>query len=81
MRCCAPFWTSDSRIPEEKQKEQVQYLAEITHSFENLDYDGLTSGRELALAVYGDATIGFVADQVSEFVKDWSNFTQSSPTT
>ncbi|MBB6578009.1 hypothetical protein HNP33_002077 [Comamonas odontotermitis] len=63
---------------EEKQKEQVHYLAEITHSFENLDYEGITSGRELALAVYGDTSIGFVADQVAEFVKDWSNFTQNS---
>ncbi len=64
---------------DEKQKEQAQYLAEITHSFVELDYDGLT-GRELALAVYGDRTIGFIADQVAEHVKDWSNFTQSSLT-
>lgn len=64
---------------DEKQKEHAQHLAEITHSFVELDYDGLT-GRDLALAVYGDRSIGFIADQVAEHVKDWSNFTQSSQT-
>lgn len=66
--------------PDDKMKEQAQHLSDITHSFVELDYDGL-HGRDLALAVYGDRSIGFIADQVAEHVKDWSNFTQSSPTT
>jgi hypothetical protein len=66
--------------PEGKLKEQAEYLADITASFQNLDYDGKT-GRELALAVYSDPSIGFVADQVAEHVKEWGNFSQTSSTT
>lgn len=65
------------QTPEEKQKEQAQFLADITHSFENLGYEGKT-GRELALAVYGDITLGFIVDQVAEHTKDWANFSQAS---
>lgn len=62
-----------------KLKEQAEYLADITAGFQYLDYDGLT-GRQLALAVYGDPSIGFIGDQVAEHVKDWSNFSQASVT-
>lgn len=63
-----------------KLKEQAEYLADITQSFQHLDYDGLT-GRQLALAVYGDPSIGFIGDQVSEHVKEWGNFSVTSSTT
>ena len=68
------------QTPEEKQKEQAQFLADITHSFKNVDYDGKT-GRDLALAVYGDTSLGFIADQVADHVKEWGNFSQASATT
>lgn len=64
---------------EVRLKEQAEHLADITQSFQNLDYEGKT-GRDLALAVYGDPSIGFIGDQVSEHVKDWVNFSQSSAT-
>jgi len=63
-----------------KLKEQAEYLADITQSFQHLDYDGLT-GRALALAVYGDPSIGFIGDQVAEYVKEWGNFSATSSTT
>jgi hypothetical protein len=65
---------------EGKLKEQAEYLADITQSFQNLAYDGLT-GRQLALAVYGDPSIGFIGDQVAEHVKEWGNFSGTSSTT
>lgn len=64
---------------EENRQENAAYLAALTERFINLDYDGLT-GRDLALAVYGDRSIGFIADQVAEFVGDWENFTRASTT-
>lgn len=65
---------------EGKLKEQADYLADITHSFQNLTYDDL-GGRALAVAVYSDPSIGFIGDQVSEYVKEWGNFSTTSSTT
>jgi hypothetical protein len=62
---------------EQKAVENAEFLADCTVSFENLDYDDLI-GRELAIAVYSDKTIGFIADQVATYIGDWSNFTQPS---
>lgn len=64
---------------EQKQIEQAEFLAECTESFENLEKDGLT-GHALALAVYSDIKIGFIADQVAKHVGDWSNFSKPSAT-
>lgn len=62
---------------EQKAAETAEFLADITVGFENLEYDG-KEGRALALAVYSDVTIGFIADQVAKFVGDWANFTKAS---
>lgn len=59
--------------------EKAEFLADCTAGFENLDYDGLT-GDALARAVYGDTSIGFIADQVAKWMGDWSNFTKGSVT-
>jgi len=64
---------------EQKRAENAEFFADITESFENLEYDELT-GRALATAVYSDVTIGFIADQVTAYVSDWSNFTKVSTT-
>lgn len=61
-------------------QEKAEYLANCTESFENVDMDGLT-GRDLAIAIYKDRTIGFIGDQVAKFHKEWSNFTKGSVTT
>lgn len=59
--------------------EKAEFLADCTAGFENLDYDGLV-GAELYRAVYGDTSIGFIADQVAKWMGDWSNFTKGSAT-
>jgi hypothetical protein len=64
---------------EQRRRENAEFLADCTESFENLEYDGLT-GRELALAVYSDPTIGFIADQVAKHIGDWSNFSKPAAT-
>ena len=61
------------------RRESAEYLAACTESFENVDYDGLT-GRDLAIAVYSDIEIGFVADQVAAYLRDWGNFLKPSTT-
>lgn len=62
---------------EQKLQETAEFLAMCTASFENLDYDGL-QGNALAIAVYSDISIGFIADQVAKHISDWSNFTKRS---
>lgn len=66
--------------PEEQIKEKAGYLADCTHSWENVDYDGKT-GRDLSLAIYGDLDLGFIADQNAQRLGDWKNFTKDSQAT
>lgn len=69
-----------SQSAEEKLKEQAEHLADITHSFENATYQGLT-GREMALAMYSNPALGYIAAQVNKHADDWANFTKGSSTT
>jgi hypothetical protein len=64
---------------EQRAAESAEFLSDCTDSFEFLEYDSLT-GRALSMAVYSDITIGFLADQVSKHINDWSNFTKPSQT-
>lgn len=61
------------QTPEQTAKETAEFLAECTESFENLDRDGL-AGHALAVAVYADISIGFIAEQVNKHIGDWANF-------
>lgn len=70
---------SVDQTAEQKRSENAEFLADCTESFENLSYDALV-GREMAVAVYSDVTIGFIADQVAKFIGDWSNFSTPSAT-
>lgn len=58
---------------EERLAQAAEDLADLTVGFENLTYGG-KAGRELALAVYGDRKLGFIANQVHKFLNDWGNF-------
>lgn len=62
---------------EQRIEEKAQFLAACTKGFENLVYDDKV-GHELALAVYSDTRIGFIADQVSAHLGEWGNFSMAS---
>jgi len=62
---------------ESMAEEKATYLADCTESFENIEYDKL-EGKALFRAVYGDDSLGFIADQVAAYLGDWSNFTKGS---
>ena len=65
---------------EEKVREQAEFLAGCTQEFSaNISYDDL-KGDALHRAVYADTSVGFIAEQVSKFLGDWSNFTKRSTT-
>lgn len=59
--------------PDERRDQTAEDLADLTVEFENLTY-GDKTGRALALAVYGDRKLGFIANQVTKFLGDWGNF-------
>lgn len=60
---------------EQNAKETADFLSDCTHSFENVEYDKL-QGRDMFFALYSDASIGFIADQVNKYLGDWGNFTK-----
>ena len=64
---------------EQIAKEKAEFLTDCTASFENLEYDALT-GDALAMAVYSDISLGFIADQFARYIGDWSSFNQPSTT-
>ena len=64
---------------EQMAKEKAEFLSDCTAGFENLEFDGLT-GEALAIAVYSDQEIGFIADQVNKFTGDWASFLPKSAT-
>lgn len=70
--------------PEAQAKEAAEFLADVTHSMHYLEEDdeqgNPLTGRDLALAIYANPKLGFIADQVHEDVHRWENFSQASPT-
>lgn len=68
---------SAEQTTDERLAEQAEFLAACTASWENVEYDEL-QGKELSVAVYSDTSIGFIADQVSAYLREWSNFTNPS---
>lgn len=62
---------------EDAQKAKVDFLSECTKDFENISY-GELKGDALFKGVYADTTLGFVADQVNQYLADWGNFTKSA---
>ena len=63
---------------EEKAMEQSAFLVGCTKEFSaNVGYDGLI-GEALFKAIYSDASIGFIAEQVGKYLSDWGNFTTPS---
>ena len=60
---------------EQRASENAEFLADCTHSYENLEYGDLT-GRDMLVAIYSDQSIGFIADQVAKHINDWANFTR-----
>ena len=62
---------------EDQAREGAEFLAACTASFNGWSYQG-KADPDAILAAYSDTSIGFIADQVSKAVTDWSNFTSSA---
>jgi hypothetical protein len=62
--------------------DAIQHLADITASFDNLEYPpaGNATGVELYKALYSDREYGWVVTQATPFNNDWGNFSKASAT-
>ncbi len=68
---------------EEQASETAEFLAACTVSFNGWEYSP-AKGRgekEHFKAAYSDPGLGFIRDQVAEFIGDWANFTKGSAKT
>lgn len=59
--------------PEQQALETAEFLAACTSSMQHIDIDDLR-GHALFVAVYGDKSIGFIAEQAQAHLGEWSNF-------
>lgn len=66
--------------PDEAAREKAEFLCAVTASMDGIEYDG-KQGSDLFRAVYGDVSLGFIADQVVKHVEEWGNFSKGSPKT
>jgi len=57
---------------EERLSQTADDLADLTVEFENLTL-GDKTGRDLAVGVYGNRKLGFIANQVTKHLADWGN--------
>ena len=62
---------------DDQQEMDAEFLSACTASFNGIAYKDLT-GAEMFKAVYLDASIGFIAEQVNKAIGDWANFTKRS---
>lgn len=65
---------------EQSADETAEFLSGCTASWENVEYGKITETNAVSMAVYSDEAIGFIADQVSKELNEWSNFTKPSLT-
>lgn len=60
-------------------QDRAEFLTDCTSNIVGLEYGKLT-GRELAMAIYSNTSVGFIAEQVDAYLGDWANFTKTSTT-
>lgn len=65
--------------PEESVKDNADFLAEVTHSFQCIE-SGELRGDALHRAVYADVSVGFIAEQAMKHIGEWGNFSKASST-
>lgn len=63
-----------------RQAEAAEDLSDLTAGFQNFAYPpaGDAQGASLYMAVYSDASLGFINKQIEKFLNDWGNFKPGS---
>ena len=66
------------RTPEDDAKDVAEFLAAVTISTNNFDYEG-QRGHEAYKKMYADPSIGHVADELNKFLGNRANFLPPKP--
>lgn len=62
----------------EAAQSNAEFLADCTHSWENVESENGHAGRDLSMEIYLNRKLRFVRDQVATFVNETANFTKPS---
>lgn len=65
---------------EQMLADNVDFYTACTAATFNIEIDGL-QGEALYRAMYSNAGLGFIIDQVAKYMGDWANFTKGSTKT
>jgi hypothetical protein len=67
---------------EDRRSEAAEDLVELTAYFQHIEHDDAAgkplAGAVLHAAVYSDASLGWIKEQVTKFVGDWGKFKPGS---
>ena len=64
--------------PDEILEAKAAFLADITVSFNNFDYEGMPDGPDAWKACYADPGLGWLTNQADRKGAAWANFTPTS---
>jgi hypothetical protein len=64
--------------PEEDAADTATFLAAITTSFNNFNYQGKPNEPATFKALYLDRTMGWLTSQINSQAGDWANFTKAA---
>lgn len=62
----------------EAAQSNAEFLADCTHSWENVDSENGHDGRDLSMEIYLNQRLSFIRDQVAVFLNETANFTPGS---
>ena len=65
---------------EDDTRDLAEFLADVTVSFDNFDYEGRSAGKEAYKAAYSDIEIGHIADGLNKYLGERGNFKKPAPT-
>lgn len=68
----------EESTPDEILESKAAFLADITVSFDNFNYEGMTDGPEAWKACYADRGLGWLTNQAERKGTAWANFTPDS---
>lgn len=66
--------SDQARSWEDDARELAEFLADVTISLDNFDYEGRAPGKDTFMALYMDIEIGHIAESANKFLGDRGNF-------
>lgn len=65
---------------EDDTRDLAEFLADVTISLDNFNYDDRAPGKDTFMALYSDIELGHIAEAANKFLGDRGNFKKPVPT-